>query len=368
MTKQSQIRLVEKAIALLKQLIAQPSFSKEEDDTAALLVAFLEREKITANRLLNNVWAINKYFDPAKPTLLLNSHHDTVKPNPGYTRDPFEPSEISGKLFGLGSNDAGGCLVSLMATFLYFYDFRDLKFNIVMAATAEEEISGKGGIEALLQHKEFTESLKGSEIFGAIVGEPTLLEMAVAERGLLVLDAFAKGRPGHAARSEGDNALYKAMKDIDWIRHYEFEKTSELLGPVKMTVTVIETENKAHNVVPATCHFVVDIRINERYDFDEVLAIIKEHTQSDFQPRSFRLRSSAIALEHPLVQSGLKMKLNYYGSPTTSDKALMNFPTLKIGPGDSARSHSADEFIYVDEIKKGIETYIQLLQGTSELL
>lgn len=341
------------AIDLLKQLIATPSFSKEEDNSSALIKVFLENNGVKAEQNLYNILARNKYFDAGKPTILLNSHHDTVKPNKGYTLDPFSPIEKDGKLFGLGSNDAGGSLVSLIATFLYFYEKENLPYNIILAATAEEEISGHNGIEALLSQL--------GKIDCAIVGEPTQMQMAVAEKGLMVLDCTANGRAGHAAREEGDNAVYKAIKDIEWFSSFRFGKVSDLLGPVKMSVTVIETDNKAHNVVPAQCRFVVDCRVNELYTFEEMLDIIRSNVQSEIKPRSTRLRSSAIALDHPLVKAGLKMGRNYYGSPTTSDKALMAFPSLKIGPGDSARSHTADEYIYIDEIKEGIDLYIQLL-------
>ena len=341
------------AIDLLKQLIATPSFSKEEDNSSAVIKTFLESHEVKTEQYLYNIRATNEYFDANKPTILLNSHHDTVKPNKGYTLDPFSPGEKDGKLFGLGSNDAGGSLVSLIATFLYYYEKENLKYNVVLAATAEEEISGHNGIEVLLSQL--------GKIDFAIVGEPTQMQMAVAEKGLMVLDCTSNGKAGHAAREEGDNAIYKAIKDIEWFSSYKFDKISDLLGPVKMSVTVIETDNKAHNVVPAQCKYVVDCRVNELYSFEEMLETIRQNVQSEVKPRSTRLRSSAIALDHPLVKAGLKMGRTYYGSPTTSDKALMNFPALKIGPGDSARSHTADEYIYVDEIKEGIELYIQLL-------
>lgn len=341
------------SISLLKQLIAIPSFSKEESATADCIETFFEERNIPSNRYLNNVWATNLYFDEAKPTLLLNSHHDTVKPNKAYTLDPFAAIERDGKLFGLGSNDAGGSLVSLVAVFLYYYAQENLAYNIVYAATAEEEISGKNGIEALLPQLPPIEC--------GIVGEPTQMQMAVAERGLLVIDAVATGKPGHAARNEGDNALYKAVKDIQWIENYHFDKVSDLLGPVKMTVTVIETENKAHNVVPSSCNFVIDVRVNEFYGFEEIINTIQTNLQSVVKPRSLRMKSSAIPLEHPLVLAGKKLGRSWYGSPTTSDKALMPFLTLKMGPGDSARSHSADEFIYLTEIEEGIQLYIAIL-------
>jgi acetylornithine deacetylase len=341
------------AIGLLKRLISTPSFSKEEDKTAAIIEDFLRGRDVGAQRLQNNVWARNKYFDPSKPTALLNSHHDTVRPNKGYTLDPFDPIVQEGKLFGLGSNDAGGCLVSLIAAFIYFYDRRDLSYNLLLAATAEEEISGHNGIELLLP------SL--GEVSWGIVGEPTRMNLAVAEKGLLVLDCVSQGKAGHAAREEGENAIYKAIKDIEWFHHYRAPKVSDLLGPVKMTVTVIDTDNKAHNVVPSQCHFVVDVRVNECYTFEELLEIIRGSVDCEVAPRSLRMRSSGISVDHPIVRSGLRLGRTCYGSPTTSDKALMPFPALKTGPGDSARSHTADEYIYVKEIGEGIQGYIDLL-------
>lgn len=341
------------AIWLLKELIATPSFSKEEEKTAGIIARFFAARDIAATWVGNNIFALNKYFDKTKPTILLNSHHDTVKPNPQYTKDPFSPIEEDGKLFGLGSNDAGGCLVSLIAAFLYFYERPDLKYNIIIAATAEEEISGTGGIEYTLKYL--------PQIDCAIVGEPTQMQMAVAERGLMVLDCISHGKAGHAARNEGENAIYKALKDIEWFNSYQFNKVSDLLGPSRMNVTVIETENKAHNVVPAVCKFVVDTRINELYSFEEILDTIKANVTCEVKPRSTRLRSTSIPLDHPLVKAGLDLGRSYYGSPTTSDKALMPFPALKIGPGDSARSHTADEYIYIEELKNGVELYIQLL-------
>lgn len=352
------------ALALLQQLIATPSFSREEGETAGILCLFFARKGIPHFRAGNNVYAQNKYFDAQKPCILLNSHHDTVKPNKGYTINPFDPIEKEGKLFGLGSNDAGGCLVSLIAVFLHFYEHTELPYNIIFAASAEEEISGVGGIEYLLQLPDFNPAHRKWAF--AIVGEPTQMQMAVAEKGLLVLDCTSTGKAGHAAREEGDNAIYKAIEDIGWFSNYKFPKVSPLLGPVKMTVTVINTENKAHNVVPPACSFVVDIRVNELYTFEELLETITEHVQCEVQPRSLRLRSSGIALTHPLVEAGLSLGRTYYGSPTTSDKALMPFTSLKIGPGDSARSHTADEFIYLEEIKEGIEIYVQLLERLFE--
>ncbi len=365
-----QIHIIQQdAISLLQKLIATPSFSKEEGGTAAIISRFLSERNIEHFSVQNNVWAKNKFFDKNKPSILLNSHHDTVKPNPQYTKDPFNPTIEAGKLFGLGSNDAGGCLVSLIATFVFFYEKENLKYNIVLAATAEEEISGKDGIALLLNHEEFISQTHGAFMppFGgkgacALVGEPTQMQLAVSEKGLMVLDAVAQGKAGHAARDEGENAILKAMKDIDWFQTFQFPKVSELLGPVKMNVTVIETENKAHNVVPALCRFVVDIRINDAYTHEEVLSIIKENVHCEVKPRSMRMRSSIIEKDHPLVQAGLALGKTTYGSPTGSDKSFMPFPALKMGPGDSARSHSADEYIYTDEIKNGIELYIQLLE------
>lgn len=341
------------AVELLKELIATPSFSKQEDQTAGILCRFIGERNIVHTRVGNNVFALNKYYDEQKPTILLNSHHDTVKPNPQYTKDPYAPLVEDGKLFGLGSNDAGGCLVSLLAVFLHFYEKQNAKYNVIFAATAEEEISGTGGIEYTLPYL--------PKIDCAIVGEPTQMQMAVAERGLMVLDCVSHGKAGHAARNEGENAIYKALKDISWFNSYQLDKVSPLLGPSKMSVTVIETENKAHNVVPAVCKFVVDTRINELYSFEEVIDLIKAHVDCEVKPRSTRLRSTSIALDHPLVKAGTALGRTYYGSPTTSDKALMPFPSLKMGPGDSARSHTADEYIFINEIHEGIALYINLL-------
>jgi acetylornithine deacetylase len=353
MNNQSINKLHEDAIDLLKELIATPSFSKEEDETAGILCRFIDSRGIVHSRVGNNVYALNKHYDTNKPSILLNSHHDTVKPNKGYTFDPFSPFEKDGKIFGLGSNDAGGCLVSLLAVFLYFYDRQDTKYNVVFAASAEEEISGVNGIELVLPYL--------GKIDCGIVGEPTKLEMAVAERGLMVIDCTAEGRSGHAARNEGENALYKAVDDINWIRSYKFEKVSPLLGESRLTATVISTENLQHNVVPSQCKFVIDVRVNELYTFEEILDALQNNLKSKFKPRTTRMKSTSISLDHPLVKAGIALGKGYYGSPTTSDKALMPFSTLKMGPGDSARSHTADEYIYIHEIKEGIETYIKLV-------
>ena len=360
----TQHTITNSAIDLLKKMIAIPSLSKEEKEVADLIEKYLQENGVNTGRLINNVYAVNQYFDPAKKSILLNSHHDTVKPAKGYTTDPFTPTEIEGRLIGLGSNDAGGPLVSLIATFIHFFNRQDLPFNIILAATAEEEISGTNGIELLLKDEGFLSMLQGSTIMGALVGEPTKMEMAVAERGLLVLDGTVHGKAGHAAREEGINAIYLAMEDIQAIAKMDFEKTSELLGKTTVKVTVIETDNKAHNVVPASCRFVVDVRVNEQYSFEEVLDQLSANVKAQLVPRSFRMKSSMIAMDHPIVKAGKQLGLSHYGSPTTSDKALMPFPALKIGPGDSARSHTADEYIYISEIENGINGYIQLLETT----
>ncbi|MFM8347841.1 MAG: M20 family metallo-hydrolase [Bacteroidota bacterium] len=343
----------EKAISLLLDLIAIPSFSREEDKTADRLEQFLLEEGVEARRFLNNVWACNRYFSPGKPTLLLNSHHDTVKPNPAWTVDPFRPGVVNGVITGLGSNDAGGPLVSLIATFMNFYDRSDLPFNLILACTAEEEISGRNGIEALWAHL--------PKIDFAIVGEPTKMEMAVAEKGLMVLDCVARGKAGHAAREEGVNAIYEALQDIDWFRTYRFPTVSALLGPVKMSVTVINA-GQAHNQVPPECRFSVDVRVTDAYSLEEVLEIVRQHVKCEVTLRSMRLRPSGIGSDHPLVLAGKRCGVSMYGSPTSSDQALIPVPSVKIGPGDSARSHSANEFITEDEVKDGIRRYSELLE------
>jgi acetylornithine deacetylase len=344
-------RLSEEVTTLLKQLIATPSFSREENTTADIIQKFLEAKGINTYRKLNNVWAVNKHFNKEKPTVLLNSHHDTVKPNSGYTLDPFQPIEKDGKLFGLGSNDAGGPLMGLLAAFLYFYEL-PTAYNFIYSATAEEEISGKNGVECILPEL--------GKIEFAIVGEPTLMQLAIAEKGLMVIDCVAHGRSGHAAREEGENAIYKALKDIEWFRTFKFPKISETLGPIKMSVTIIHSGTQ-HNVVPDKCEFAVDIRITDAYTNEEVLETIKQHVSCEVKPRSVRLTPSSISKDHPIVQAGIALGRTTYGSPTTSDQALMNFPSLKLGPGDSARSHTADEFIYLNELKEGVELYVKML-------
>ena len=344
--------LTEEAIALLKQLISLPSLSKEEDKTADALQNYLTSKGVKTHRQLNNVWAYNTYFDATKPTILLNSHHDTVKPNASYTLNPFEPIVKDGKLYGLGSNDAGGSLVSLLATFLYFYNQPTLHYNLIYAATAEEEISGKNGVELILPEL-------GTIAF-AIVGEPTQMNLAIAEKGLVVIDCVTTGRAGHAAREEGENAIYKALKDIAWFQTYQFPKVSETLGAVKMSVTIIESGSQ-HNVVPDRCKFTVDIRTTDMYSNAEVVEHIKKHVSCEVTPRSLRLNSSSIPKTHAIVQAGIALGRTTYGSPTSSDQAVMNFPSLKMGVGDSARSHTADEFIYLTEITEGIDLYCNLL-------
>lgn len=340
------------AIALLKKLIALPSFSREEQDTAAIIQQFFQSRGIETRRLINNIWVRNRHYDKKKPTILLNSHHDTVRPNELYTLNPFIPLEKEGKLYGLGSNDAGASLVSLAAIFLHYYNQKDLKYNLVFAASAEEEISGKNGIEVLLPEL--------GEIDCAIVGEPTEMQMAIAEKGLMVLDCTAIGKAGHAAGNEGENAIYKAFKDIQWFESFQFPKCSDLLGPVKMSVTMIQSGTQ-HNVVPDTCNFCVDVRLNDCYTHEELLGIVELHVSALVVARSMRLRSTAIATDHPLVRAGTSIGLDNYGSSTLSDKALMPFPALKLGPGNSARSHTADEYVHLDEIRDGIAIYINLL-------
>ncbi|MGB4775839.1 MAG: M20 family metallo-hydrolase [Daejeonella sp.] len=342
------------ALELLKKLISTPSFSTEEGQTAELIGDFLKSKGVKTHRKLNNIWAYNKHFNKDKPTILLNSHHDTVRPNSGYTRNAFNPAVEGGKLYGLGSNDAGGCLVSLIAAFLYFYDQEGLNYNICLAATAEEEISGTNGLELILPEL--------GELDFAIVGEPTEMHLAIAERGLLVLDCVSHGKAGHAAREEGENAIYKALKDIEWFRSYKFPEESKLFGPVKMTVTIIEAGSQ-HNVVPAKCNFTVDVRVTDAYKNEEVLEIIRSHVTCDVNPRSVRLKPSSISTDYPIVKAGIALGRKTYGSPTTSDQALLDIPSLKMGPGDSARSHIADEFIFVDEIKAGIELYIKMIKS-----
>jgi acetylornithine deacetylase len=342
------------ALHLLQELIATESFSKQEAEACAVMEKFLRGHGVPVERVGNNLVAKSKYWHPEKPTLLLNSHLDTVRPVAGWTRDPFAPEVEDGKLYGLGSNDAGGALAALTCTFLHFWEREDLPMNLVLAATAEEEISGKGGIESLVDTL--------SPIALAVVGEPTSMDVAVAEKGLLVIDAVAHGQAGHAAREEGINALYLAMEDILRLREYPFERISDTLGPVKMSVTMIQAGTQ-HNLVPDTCTFTIDVRVTDAYTHEEILETLQALCTSELRPRSVRIRPSGIAPDHPFVQLAVAAGCSPYGSPTTSDQALMPWPSVKIGPGDSERSHTADEFIYLHQLDKGIETYIGILEG-----
>jgi acetylornithine deacetylase len=343
---------MEKYIDLLRSLISIPSFSKNEQEAAQIIRNFLSEQGISYTSQLNNTWAKNQFWKEGLPVILLNSHIDTVKPASGYTRNAFSPDIENGILYGLGSNDAGGALVTLLAVFVHFNQFDNLPFNLIYAASAEEEISGTNGLESILT--EF------GQISLAIVGEPTRMQMAIAEKGLMVLDCTAHGKSGHAAREEGENAIYKAIADIEKIRNYKFEKVSEILGAVKMTVTLINSGTQ-HNVVPDLCTFVIDVRTNEFYSNQQACEIISQLITSTVVPRSLRLNSSGISVTHPIVQRGISLGLSYYGSPTTSDQSVIPYPSIKIGPGDSARSHTADEYILVSEIEEGFGIYVDLL-------
>ena len=347
-------RLTTQAIDLLKQLIETPSFSSEEEQTAQHIEAWFRLQDIPYKRQKNNVWATNKFFDETKPSLLLNSHHDTVKPNNGYSKDPFKAIIEDGKLFGLGSNDAGGCLVSLMATFAYFYSRKNLKYNLVLVASAEEESSGHNGLNSMLEIV--------PKIDVAIIGEPTLMQLAVAEKGLVVFDAKIKGTPSHAAHPNNDNAIYNSITVLQWFQNYKFERKSPVLGDVKMTVTQINA-GKQHNAIPAEVDLVIDVRVNDKYTNAEIEAILKKNAPcTSIRARSLRLNSSSIPLNHELVKAGIAIGRTTYGSPTLSDQAVLTCPSLKLGPGDSTRSHTADEFIYINEIEEGIQIYIELLE------
>ena len=341
------------AVALLQQLIAIPSFSREETAAADFLERYIELKGYVVSRKDNNIWMLSPGFDPSRSTILLNSHIDTVKPVTGWIHDPFIPLLENGKLLGLGSNDAGASVVSLLYAFFYLTQ-RQQAYNLIFAASAEEEISGKNGIESLLQEL--------PKIDFAIVGEPTQMNMAVAEKGLMVLDCTSTGIAGHAARNEGENAIYKAMQDIEWFRTFEFPKKTDLLGPVKMSVTQINAGTQ-HNVVPDKCSFVVDVRSNEMYSNDEILEEIRAHVSCDVMARSTRLSSTATPLDHSIVKRGQELNLSIFGSPTLSDQALMPFPSLKMGPGDSARSHTADEYILTREIVEAVQIYVELLDS-----
>jgi acetylornithine deacetylase len=345
--------LTENAISLLKELIETPSFSTEEAQTAVLIENWFTNHSIPFHRTENNVWATNKYFDERKPTLMLNSHHDTVKPNTAYTKDPFKAVVEEGKLYGLGSNDAGGCLVSLIATFTHFYTQKNLSYNLIIVASAEEENSGKNGLNSMLPII--------PHIDVAIVGEPTLMQLAVAEKGLVVFDAEVVGTPSHAAHPNTNNAIYNSIEVLQWFQNFNFKKTSKALGDVKMTVTQIAAGSQ-HNVVPAQVNLVVDVRVNDAYSNQEIASILQAKSPcTKITPRSLRLNSSAISTDHPLVKAGIAMGRTTYGSPTLSDQAVLSCQSLKLGPGDSTRSHSADEFIYLSEIEEGIQLYVELL-------
>ncbi|WP_108245988.1 M20 family metallo-hydrolase [Muricauda brasiliensis] len=346
--------LTKKAIELLKTLIRTQSFSGEEDKTGDAIEAFLRSFGIETKRQHNNIYAFNKYFDESKPTLLLNSHHDTVKPNSAYTKDPFDAHIEDGKLYGLGSNDAGGCLVSLLATFVHFYEKEGLSHNIIMAATGEEEDAGEKSIRALLPIL--------PQIDVAIVGEPTLMDLAIAEKGLVVFDAVVSGTPSHAAHPNDDNCIYNAIETLQWFKDYSFDKVSDALGEVKLTVTQINA-GKQHNVVPAQVDLVVDVRVNDCYSNQEISDILQKEAPCKMTPRSLRLNSSCIDPDHDLVKSGLALGRKTYGSPTLSDQAALTCQSVKLGPGDSTRSHSANEFIFVREIEEGIDIYIKTLTG-----
>ena len=344
--------LQQEAIELLQNLINTPSLSSEEDQTAAIIKNWLEKHGVNCLQQDNNVYAINKHEDPSKPYLLLNSHHDTVLPNSGYTRDPYKAGIENGKLFGLGSNDAGGALVCLLATFVYFYNQEDMAYNIVVAATAEEETSGDYGLNSLLKTLPTIDT--------AIVGEPTQMHLAVAEKGLVVFDATISGTASHAAHPNLDNPIYKIGEVINWFQQLTFDRVSDALGPVKLTVTQVRA-GKQHNAVPADVHLVIDVRVNDLYTNDEIEQIL-EQAPCDIKARSLRLGSSSIPMDHALVQAGIAAGRNTYGSPTLSDQAALTCDSLKLGPGDSLRSHTANEFIYVKEIEEAIPLYISILK------
>jgi len=352
--KMEQVTLTEKAIELLKELISIQSFSSEEDKTADAIENWFKAFHVPFQRKINNVFAVNKHFDGGKPTLLLNSHHDTVKPNSAYTKDPFHPHIEDGKLFGLGSNDAGGALVSLLAAFTHFYASENLSHNILMVASMEEENAGPNSLRGLLP------SLPKIDV--AIVGEPTLLDLAIAEKGLVVFDGVIKGTPSHAAHPNTDNSIYNSIKVLEWFKNYKFEKVSDALGEVKLTVTQIKAGSQ-HNVVPAQVDLVIDVRVNDKYSNAEIAKILKKEAPCELKERGLKLNSSKIDKDHALVQSGIALGRKTYGSPTLSDQAALTCQSLKLGPGDSTRSHSADEFIYVKEIEEGVDLYIKLLEG-----
>ena len=341
------------AITLLSSLVSIPSVSREEEQVADFLQNYMERSGIMTGRSGNNIWCISPMFDTKKPTILLNSHIDTVKPVNGWRKQPFTAKMENGKLYGLGSNDAGASVVSLFEVYRYL-SATEQAYNLIFLASCEEEVSGKNGIESVLPQL--------PPIALGVVGEPTEMHPAIAEKGLMVLDVTAHGKAGHAARDEGENAIYKALDDIQWFRNYRFPKESSFLGPVKMSVTQVNAGTQ-HNVVPDICTFVVDIRSNECYSNEELFQEICSHIQSEAKARSFRLNSSHIDAEHPFVKRAVELGRTPFGSPTLSDQALMRFPSVKIGPGKSSRSHTADEYIRVSEIEEAIGMYIKILDG-----
>ena len=343
------------AIQLLSQLIATPSISREEGAAADVLTTYLQAKKLSFRRVGNNLLCIPANFDEQKPSLLLNAHIDTVKPVAGWTRDPFAPTIEGDCLYGLGSNDCGGGLMALLMAYQQLI-VKEQSYNLLYLASCEEEISGKNGLE-LMQPE-----LEKLNVQLALVGEPTGMQPAIAEKGLMVIDGTAQGKSGHAARDEGVNAIYEALPDLAWFRNHCFSKTSPLLGEVKMTVTQINAGTQ-HNVVPDTCTFVVDVRSNELYTNEELFAEIQAAVKSKLKARSFRLSSSHIVPTHPLVLRAIELGRMPFGSPTLSDQALMRFPSLKMGPGRSERSHTANEYILLSEIKEGIEMYVSLLNG-----
>ena len=344
---------IERAVGLLRRLIATPSVSRDEASAASIVEDELRGYGFEPRREGNNVWAVSPHNDGGKPTLLLNAHVDTVKPVASWTRDPFSPDISEGRLYGLGSNDCGGGLVALMQAFSHL-SRSEQPYNLVYLASAEEEVSGQNGISRALPML--------PEIDMAVVGEPTGMQPAVAEKGLMVVDAVARGRSGHAARGEGVNAIYIALDDIAWLRSYRFDKVSPLLGPTLMTVTIVNAGTQ-HNVVPDECRFTIDIRTNEFYRNEDVFNFLKTKMKSEIKARSFRLSSSGVPMDNPVVRRCMEMGMTPFGSPTLSDQALMPFPSLKLGPGESSRSHSADEYIRISEIGDAINTYIRLLDG-----
>jgi len=342
----------QKAIQLLQDLISIQSFSSQEDQTANRIEDWFKEHEIPFKRSNNNVYAFNQYFDKSKPTLLLNSHHDTVRPNRAYTRDPYQPEIIDGKLYGLGSNDAGGALVSLIAVFTHFYGHKDLNYNLVVVASAEEESSGKNGLNSVLP------LLPTIDV--AIVGEPTLMKLAISEKGLVVFDVKVKGTPGHAAHPNDDNPILKSIEVLQWLKNFTFDKSSETLGDVKLTVTQINAGSQ-HNVIPSEVHIVVDVRVNDQYSNQEITDLLQAKAPCEITPRSLRLNSSSIPKNHTLVKAGMELDRPTYGSPTLSDQSVLTCPSLKLGPGDSTRSHTADEYIFIDEIDEAIKLYSSIL-------